>query len=246
VPVVFSVTASAAFPPIITAIVDAASEAPRPLAPGEIVTILGSGVGPAPSGLQFDASGKVATELGQAQVLIGGIAAPLIYASANQMNAIVPYEIGNSGTATIQVVYGGVPSATWEVPLSPSAPSIFTGNSTGVGQAAVLNQDNTINSPLNPAPRGTVVQIFATGGGQTGGITGALALSGEKIALPVTVMIGGAGATVQSAGSAPGEIEGLVQINAVVPSSPGTVGSLPIELDIGNTGSQTGVTIAVK
>jgi len=246
VPVVFSVTSSAAFPPIITAIVNSASETPRSIAAGEIVTILGTGIGPASSGLQFDASGRVATELGQAQVLIGGIAAPLIYASASQMNAIVPYEIANSGTTMVQVVYGGVPSATWEVPLAPSASSIFTGNATGVGQAAVLNQDNTINGPSNPAPRGTVIQIYATGGGQTGGITGALALPGEKIALPVTVTIAGVGATVQSAGSAPGEVEGLVQINAVVPSSVATGGSVPIEVDIGNTGSQAGVTVAVK
>jgi uncharacterized protein (TIGR03437 family) len=68
----------------------------------------------------------------------------------------------------------------------------------------------------------------------------------EKIGLPVTVMIGGVGAMVQYAGSATGEVEGLVQINAVVPLSLATVGSLPIELDIGNTGSQAGVTVAVK
>jgi uncharacterized protein (TIGR03437 family) len=246
VPVTFSVTASTAFPPIVTALVDAASEAPGSIAPGEIITILGTGVGPAPSGLQLDASGKVATELGQTQVLIGGIAAPLIYGSASQVNTIVPYEIASSGITTVQVVYGGVPSATWEVPLAPSASSIFTGNSTGVGQAAVLNQDNTINGPANPAPLGTVIQIYATGGGQTGGITGALALPGEKISLPVMVMIGGVYATVQYAGSSPGEVEGLVQINAVVPSIIAAGGSVPIEVDIGNTGSQAGVTVAVK
>jgi uncharacterized protein (TIGR03437 family) len=115
-----------------------------------------------------------------------------------------------------------------------------------VGQAAVLNQDDTINGPSNPAPCGSVVQIFATGGGETGGITGTLALPGEEIALPVSVMIGGTGATVQSALSAPAEIEGLVQINAVVPLDLATVGSLPIELDVAKAGSQIGVTLAVK
>ncbi len=207
-------------------------------------------MGPPPSGLQFDAAGKVAitlgTGLGTAQVLIGGMAAPLIYASTSQVNAIVPYAIGNSGTTTIQVVYGGVSSATWELPLAPSASSVFTVSSTGEGQAAVLNQDNTVNGPSNPAARGSVIQIYATGGGQTGGTTGALALPGEKIALPVLVKIGGMNATVSFAGSAPGEVEGLVQINAVVPANLAPGASIPIEVDIGATVSQAGVTVAVK
>ena len=250
VPVTLSVTANTAFPPIIASIVNGASQAPRSIAPGEIVTILGLGVGPPPSGLQFDATGKVATTLGTglgtAQVLIGGTAAPLIYASTSQVNAIVPYAIGNSGTTTIQVVYGGVTSATWELPLAASASSIFTVTSTGEGQAAVLNQDNTVNGPSNPAARGSVIQIYATGGGQTGGITGALALPGEKIILPVVVKIGGVNATVSFAGSAPGEVEGLVQINAVVPANVAPGASIPIEVDIGATVSQAGVTVAVK
>ncbi len=248
VPITFSVTATAAFPPIIAAVLSAASETPRSIAAGEIITILGTGIGPAPTGLHFDPSGRIATELGQTQVLIGGTAVPLLYASASQANAIVPFEAGSTGTTTVQVISGGAASAIWQMPLAPSAASIFTIGSTGVGQAAVLNQDSTVDGPSNPAARGSVIQIFATGGGQTRppGITGALALTGENIALPVTVTIGGAAAAVPYAGSAPGEVEGLVQINAVVPLSVAPGASVPIELNIGSTASQVGGTIAVK
>ena len=248
VPVTFNVTSTATFPPIITSVLSAASLTPRSIAPGEIITILGTGVGPPPTGLTFDPSGKLATVLGGTQVLIGGKPAPLIYASASQVNAIVPFEVGNTGTTTLQVISGGQASATWEIPVSPSAPSIFTSSATGIGQAAVLNQDNTVNSPSNPAAPGSVIQIYATGGGTTApaGSTGALALPGEKLALPVTVTIGGVGAAVQYAGSATGEVEGLIQINAVVPLTVAAGASVPIQLTIGNSASQNGATIAVN
>jgi uncharacterized protein (TIGR03437 family) len=248
VPITFSVTATAAFPPIIAAVVNGASATPGSIAPGEIITILGTGVGPAPTGLRFDASGRVATELGQTQLLIGGMIAPLIYASANQVNAVVPFEVASTGITTVQVVAGGMPSATWEIPLASSAPSIFTTNSTGVGQAAVLNQDNLSMVPRIPPRAERSSRFFATGGGKTSppGITGALALAGENIALPVVVKIGGTATAVPYAGSAPGEVEGLVQINAVVPLNVTRGASVPIGLEIGNTGSQTGVVIAVK
>ena len=60
------------------------------------------------------------------------------------------------------------------------------------------------------------------------------------------VKIGGMNATVSFAGSAPGEVEGLVQINAVVPANLAPGASIPIEVDIGATVSQAGVTVAVK
>ncbi len=59
----------------------------------------------------------------------------------------------------------------------------------------MLNQDNTVNSPSNPAARGTIVQIFATGGNQsipsssTGSVTPVR--GGGQLRLPVKVTIGG-------------------------------------------------------
>jgi uncharacterized protein (TIGR03437 family) len=248
IPVTFSVTATSASPPVITAIVNAASALPGPLAPGEIISIFGSGVGPAPAGLQLDATGKVATELAQTQVTIAGFACPLIYVSASQVNAIVPFETGNTGIAGVQVISGGVASQAWQVPVAPVAPAIFAANATGVGQAAARNQDTTANAPSNVAARGSVIQIYATGGGQTQpqAITGGVAAPGGMLAQSPTMTIGGVNAMVQFAGPAPSEVEGVVQINVVIPPSVTPGSSVPITFAIDGVSSPSRLTIAVQ
>jgi hypothetical protein len=94
VPVTINVTAAPATPPAIASIVNAASQIPGPLAPGEIITIRGIGVGPATVGLKLDAQGRVLTSaLPDARVLIDGIAAPIVYGSVDQWNVVVHYEV---------------------------------------------------------------------------------------------------------------------------------------------------------
>jgi uncharacterized protein (TIGR03437 family) len=249
IPVTFSATATPGLPPMVSAVVSAASETAGAIAPGEMVSIFGLGVGPAPTGLTLDASGKVARQLGNAQVVIDGVPAPLVYASASQVNAIVPYETGSGGIATLQVISNGAPSAIWQLPVAAAAPALFTAGSTGVGQAAVLNQNNSVNSASNPAARGETIQIFATGGGQTSpaSATGSVAGNpGATTLLPVTVTVGGMAAQVTYRGSAPGEIAGLLQIDAVVPAEVTPGPAVPIVIAAGGVTSQGGVSIAVK
>jgi uncharacterized protein (TIGR03437 family) len=251
VPVTINVTAAPASPPAIASVVNAASQIPGPLAPGEIVTIRGIGVGPAPVGLNLDAQGRVLTSAApDAQVLINGIAAPIVYGSVDQWNVVVPYEVDGASSATIQVLSGGAASKQWMLPVSPSAPGIFTIGSTGLGRGAVLNQDNTVNSPSNPAPPGTVVQIFATGGGQLvpAGVTASITplTGGGRIQLPVRVTIAGHDAAVVFAGPAPGAVSGLVQVNAVVPLLPFSFPTVPLTIEIGGVTTQSGVTIAAQ
>ncbi len=113
------------------------------------------------------------------------------------------------------MISNGVAAAKWDVPLAAGAAGVFTMRSTGVGQAAVLNQDNSVNWASNPAARGSVVQIFATG-------------AGASAALPAKVTMGGVDAAVRYSGPAPGEIDGLVQINAIVPSGIAPRATVPI------------------
>jgi len=242
------VTASLGNPPATAAIVNAASEAPTSIAPGEIITIFGTGVGTVLSGLTLDANDTVSTSLGGAQVLINGVAAPLIYASPSQLNVIVPYEIAGGEIANVVVQSAGLQSAAWGIPIAASSPAIFTIPENGAGQGAVLNQDNSVNSATNPAARGSVIQIYATGGGQTSpaSSTGSVAPAKANLALPVTVSIGGANAQVVYAGSAPGEVEGVVQINAIVPQSVTPGAALPVVVTVGGVGSQAGVTVAIQ
>jgi uncharacterized protein (TIGR03437 family) len=250
VPVTIVKTASTTFPPMIGSITNAASQIVGALAPGEIIAIRGFAVGP-PNTTFFtmDPSGRIATSYSGTQVLFDGQPAPIIYASPNQVNAIVPYEVASKSFTNIEIAYDGIKSAAWGVPVATSVPAIFTLDGTGVGRAAALNQDNTVNDPSNPAPRGTFVQIYATGEGQTlpAGVTGSITRSsGIAPALKVTATVGGLSAPVQWYGETPESVTGLLAANVVLPFELAPGPAVPVTLTIGDRTSAVGTTIAVK
>ncbi len=230
-------------------LVNAASYAGGGVAPGELVTLFGVDVGPASLlGLRLNGEGAVDTTLAGTRVFFDHTPAPLIYVSKNQSAVAVPYAVSGVSTTSVRVEYGGVRSVAVAVPVRASAPGIFTVDQSGIGQAAVLNQDTTTNSATNPAARGSVISIFATGEGQTdpAGADGVLAMSMlPKPLLPVSVMIGGRPAVVEYAGAAPGLVAGVMQVNARVPAeiSPG---SATLVLAVGEASSSMQVTVAVN
>lgn len=233
---------------LVSAIRNGASQTDGSLAPGEIVSIFGQNIGPAtPAGLTYGSDGKVATALGGAEVRFDGKPAPLLYASATQLNAIVPYDVAEE--TSVEVRLNGSLLSTNALPVASSAPAIFTLNATGVGAAAVLNQDNSVNTPANPAKPASTIQLFATGAGLLNppGVTGEITGTAPKIpVLPVTVTIGGVNATVVDAVAAPNSVSGLLQVNIIVPPTAASGTSVPIAIKIGNTVSPDGVTIAIQ
>jgi uncharacterized protein (TIGR03437 family) len=232
-------------------VASSASLLPGPLAPGEIFSIFAGAaqsMGPnAAVGGGFDASGLLATTLGGVQVLFNGTAAPLFYVQSQQINAQVPYEMAGQTSAQLQIVYRGATVAQVQIPLGEANPALFTLNN-GTGNAVAVNQDGSINSAQNPAARGSLVVLYATGEGQTmaGGSTGrAAAAPFPQPVLPVTLTMAGIPANILFAGDAPGFV-GLMQINAQVPSGFVPTGDLPLLLSVGSHQSQAGITIAVQ
>jgi uncharacterized protein (TIGR03437 family) len=254
VPVTLLVEPGPASPPVVSQVVNSASGIAGGVSPGEILTVRGYSVGAsATKELTLGASGLVSSSLNGLKVTFDGQAAPLIYTSANQTNLIVPYEVAGKASTVMQVTYvaaaGTFQTNAWVLPVVEAAPGVFTIEATGTGQGAIVNEDGTVNSATNPAARGSIVSIYATGEGQTSpaGVTGSVTGSGLKMpVLPVTVTIGGIAVAPQYAGSAPDSIAGLLQVNAVVPQGVATGSAVPITLTIGETQSQAGVTIAVK
>ena len=82
-------------------------------------------------------------------------------AGAFQVNAQVPYEVAGRKTTVVQLVYRGVPSNPVELAVTDAAPQLFT--LLGTSQAAVLNQDGSVNALTNAAARGSVISFFAIG-----------------------------------------------------------------------------------
>jgi uncharacterized protein (TIGR03437 family) len=204
--------------PVVNSVTNAASASPGAIAPGEIVSIFGSGLGPI-SGVSFSVdttTGLVDSNLAGTQVLFGSFAAPILYTSSGQINAIVPYEVTGQTQVPMQVQYNGAQSASMTLQVASATPGVFTLNSRGPGQAAAINQNGSLNGPSNPAAPGSYVTLYFTGGGQTNppGVTGSVTGSVLKYFVQnVLATVGGQQAFVQFAGSAPKYVDGLGQLN---------------------------------
>jgi len=239
--------------PVVSAVTGGAAYDTNAVAPGEIVAIWGTGLGPAAgANLTLDSNGLVATSLGATQVFVNGDPAPLIFAGAGQVNAVVPYEVASSGKANVVVVYQGNASAPFPITIAATRPGIFTRNGGGTGQGAILNQDQSVNGALNPAARGSWISIYATGEGVTTppGVDGRVsAYKGTplpKTKADCSATIGGQKANVNYCGEAPYFTSGVLQVNAQVPDAISPGSSVPVTITVGGITSQANVTIVVQ
>ena len=233
----------------VSGVTNSASGQTGAVAPGELVSIYGSGLGPA-NGVSFTvdpATGGVDTALGGTRVLFGSVAAPITYASAGQINAIVPYEMAGQSQATIEV-QSQSGSASQTVQIANAAPGAYTLNSGGSGQAAAFNQDHSINAPSNPAAKGSYVTIYFTGGGQTNppGVTGSVTGSVlQWLTQAISVTVGNQPATVTFDGSAPTFVDGVDQLNIQLsPNTPS--GEQAVVITVGGVSSPATATISVQ
>jgi len=200
------------------------------VAPGELITVFGSG---------FDANTRL---------LFDGTSAPILYAQAGQIDAVVPFEVAEPATA-ITLEGSGQSFGPGSMNVFPAVPALFTVDGTGKGQAAVLNQDGSVNSTANPAPRGSVISVFLTGAGamtpaQPDGSFGPLSSP-----FPIPVLgVGCSVGQVLYAGAAPGLVAGVVQVNVLLSESITPGNQVPILIYVGNYASGFGgdTTIAVR
>jgi uncharacterized protein (TIGR03437 family) len=236
-------------------VVNAASYVGGGVAPGEIVIIFGSGIGP-PQLVPFilTSTGSLATKLAGVRLLFNGIPAPLLYVSAKQSSAIVPYGLAGQTSVDVQVEYNDARSEAVTVPVLASRPGIFSVDSSGRGQGLIVNEDGSFNSRSNPTRKGSVITVYGTGGGEAApGIVDGQILSGTAPTtdLPVSVWFDLDGYSVPKkgevlyAGGVSGAIAGLLQINVRVPPDAEPGDALTFLLIIGSHW-ESQVTIALR
>ena len=234
--------------PTVAEVHNGASNLSGPVSPGLIVVMTGTGLGPDKL-VSFNLNGnRLTTQLASTRVLIAGLESPVVYTSATQVAAIVPYAVAGRANVTVQVEYLGQRSNAVTVQMAATAPGVFTLNASGTGPGAILNQDYSVNSDGNPAAVNTIIQVFATGEGQTipAGVDGKLADDPNALAKPVqtvTATINDVPVEVTYFGAAPGLVAGVLQVNVRI--APG-VSSGELVLTIGGVKSQRGVTVAIR
>jgi uncharacterized protein (TIGR03437 family) len=229
VPIWLTVAAAA---PAITrqGVVNAASLAPSPVTPNQLLSLFGS---------NLECAG------GQAGILLAGQPAAVLAATPGQINFATPATLP-AGPLRLAYRCANSESAQLLFDTAPAAPALFTFPGTGKGNAASINQDGSLNgtSPgFAPIQPGGVVQLFGTGFGPYGppspdGLT--------RLRLPVRVLVGGVPAQVLFAGQAPGSSNGLQQINILLAPVTPAGAAQPIEIEVDGAPIPAGVTLAIQ
>ncbi len=227
-------------------IVNAASSAPgAPLAPGSIASVYGTFLLAQPfSALSVPLPG----DLGGLSLAFGAVSAPLFYASGEQVNLQVPWELAGQSTAALTATLAGQTSAPQTVSLAAYAPGLFSLNGQGTGPGAILDSSYRLITSANPAIAGfTAILIYGTG---LGPVTNAPP-TGEPAPgdAPTTtktpvVTIGGVQAQVLWSGLAPGSV-GEYQVNVLVPANAPAGDAVAVILSMEGVASNT-VTIVVQ
>ncbi len=218
---------------------NAASGQSSVAAPGSLIAIKGSSL----AGADSSAAGyPLPPALSGASVTIGNATAPLLYASATQINAQIPFETPN-GSATITVMRNGATIGSSTITIQNVAPGIFT---PVPGRAAAINPDGSVNGSSQGAPSGTFVSIYMTGLGRVDHPveTGAAAPSSplSHVNATLSAVIGGRQAQVLFAGLAPG-FAGLYQVNLAIPDL--AAGDYPVQISANGVASNT-ATITIR
>lgn len=231
---------------------NAASFLTGSISPGEIMTIFGTGYGPAQLAVPeiTPATTFYPTSLAGVRVLVDNIAAPVtatIGGSRPQVNFVVPHSVAGKRQVEVRLEYNGVLSDPVSVGVTAANPEIFA--LTPEGQGAVFNQDYTVNGIGQPAKPGSVVAMFATGGGVTNpsSVDGFI-VQGEPLPRTVArvqVLANSQQCEVSYAGAAPQLISGALQVNAKLPPDLPS-GTVELTLIVGEVRSQRRITIQVE
>ncbi|HUJ20530.1 MAG TPA: hypothetical protein VLX58_03365 [Bryobacteraceae bacterium] len=217
-----------------------------PVAPNEIVAMLGTSIGPpAPAGLIIDPPGFVSKWNRGVRVLFDGTAAPLIYLDSNEIDAIVPGDVAGKSRTTVSIERNESVIATAAALVEDAAPGILSQSPGFMGQAAMLNQDGTINSPQNPAKAGSTVELYVLGVQTTPGADGQIAAAAIPLADQPLVVVGNTLATVVYAGASPGLVSAATQIDFVVPDNM-TGDAVPIYIASQGFASPFGIVVSIQ
>lgn len=188
-----------------------------PVSPGGFVALFGTALGTA-----AQATIPFPNTLGETSLTVNGVNAPIYAVTANQINAVVPYEVTGT-TATFIATVNGAQSNAVTVPLAPTAPGVFSVSANGLGAGAITHADNSVVTESNPAHPSEVVQVYLTGlGAVNPAVANGTAAPFKPLATataPVTVTVGGVPVTdIQFHGLSPG-LASLYQLNIRIPAS---------------------------
>jgi len=212
-----SVVAPSIAQPVVQGVVNAASYSGA-LAPGDWAAIFGVQLAPATLSAQ---SVPLPYKLGEVSVTVGGLAAPLSFVSARQINVVIPFETPLGAQVPVVVTTALGASAPLDIAVARNAPALFTRNMQGDGPALAFDPNF---QPLTSVGSNAMI-LYAAGLGPTDPAPASSASGGKateplnRITDQLQVLIGELPCTVAFAGLAPGW-PGVYQVNVIPPPNP--------------------------
>jgi len=248
-----------------TGVVNAASGStatPQIVVPGGYVAIYGNQL--ASGGSLLAGTTPLPVSLSNTQLLLGGKPLPLSYASAGQVNALIPQALNANASYTLVVQRDATQSVPVTLTVVEVQPGIFTVNQVGTGQGIVqIAGTALLAAPTGPGSRpvksgSEYLQIYGTGLGPVVGTKGeAPPADGAVAALPtlyqtkatVTATLGGMPVPVTFSGLTP-TLVALYQVNVQVPAGAPTGSAVPLVITAtspdGVSAVSNTVTVAVQ
>ena len=215
------------------------------LAPGEIVSLFGTNLGPA--AVISSSSAPFATTLCGTSVSLNGLKAPLFFVSAGQLAFQLPYEVPYP-PLLVTVSTNDAVSASVNAMLAQSSPGLFTlaDGTTAIAQdfgpdgKSFFLVDRT--SPNRFAAPGDYLVFYLSGLGSTSPITRTNEVVSGTPPLPKlnnepVVTIGGTVVPTLYAGLTPGYV-GLYQINLQLPAGVTLGAAVPVVVRAGGQSSK--------
>jgi uncharacterized protein (TIGR03437 family) len=215
--------------------------------PGELVSVFGVKLADGTGGAS---ALPLATLMQGSLLLFGGRLLPLVFASPNQVNAMVPYSIVPGATYQLIAQRGTRLSVPQSVTVAAAEPAIFTTDSSGQGQGHIYDYvsatDQPLAGPAHPAKAGDVLIIYCAGlGAVVPAIDAGVAVDRLTQTInPVGVTIGGVPSNVLFSGLTP-NFTGLYQVNVMVPAGLSPGDGVPVVLSVAGVSSPP-ATISVQ
>jgi uncharacterized protein (TIGR03437 family) len=199
-----------------------------PIAPGELIGIVGQNLGPGTTVMaQLDPTGQLPFLVSGTSVEFNGYSAPIISVQDNLIVCFAPFEI--AGITDVTVAANGQKSTAVRVAVQPSSPYILE----------IINQDGTLNSADHPAPQGSVVGMYVTGLGLTNPLSQDGSVSAPPLPVPVASLvidINNTNLQPQFVAAADGMVAGITQINVAIPKA--TYPSPPVYINVNGSSAQ--------
>jgi uncharacterized protein (TIGR03437 family) len=219
-----SPSATASTLPRLDGVTNVASFEAVPLAPGMVASLFGANLAATTA---ISGNVPLPTSLGGATLLINGIAVPLFFASAQQINFQVPFDLtGPFAELRIRTSQGEV---YMHMPRRDASPGIYQNGGVGL----IVHGNGAPVTLSAPALRGEEVVMYVSGLGTVtpsvaNGSSAPFSPSFASTTASPLVRVGGIVAETRFSGLTPGYV-GLYQMNFVIPNGVSGTTSLAIE-----------------